>query len=68
MTSNSTKADVNALETMLEKESALYKEALRKDIPFKFIKAIHLRVKNLSRQLQRLGPIQPGAKTISLKP
>lgn len=51
MTTKLFKADAATLETMLQKESALYREALRKDLPFKFIKAIHLRIKCLSRLL-----------------
>lgn len=51
MTTNLFKADAEALEALIEKESALYKEALKKDVPFKFIKAIHLRIKCLSKLL-----------------
>jgi hypothetical protein len=53
MTTNLFKADAKTLEALLQKESALYKEALKKDIPFKFIKSIHLRVKCLSKLLIR---------------
>lgn len=49
MTTNLFKADADTLEELLQKESALYREALKKDLPFKFIKAIHLRVKCLSK-------------------
>ena len=48
MTTNLLKADADTLEALLQKESALYREALRNDLPFKFIKAIHLRIKCLS--------------------
>ncbi|HYC30206.1 MAG TPA: hypothetical protein VEB42_15335 [Chitinophagaceae bacterium] len=51
MTHKLFKADTEALEALLQKESALYKEALKKDVPFKFIKAIHLRIKCLSKLL-----------------
>lgn len=51
MTPNQFKADADTLEALLQKESALYKEALEKDIPFKFIKAIHLRIKCLTKLL-----------------
>ena len=56
-TTNLFKADAETLEALLQKESALYREALKKDVPFKFIKAIHLRVKCLSRLLlKKKGP------------
>jgi hypothetical protein len=51
MTTNLFKADAETLEVLLQKESALYRETLKKDVPFKFIKAIHLRVKCLSKLL-----------------
>ena len=51
MTTNPIKADAETLEALIEKESALYKEALKKDVPFKFIKAIHLRIKCLTKML-----------------
>jgi hypothetical protein len=51
MTPNLFKADAETLEALLEKESALYREALKKDVPFKFIKTIHLRIKCLSKLL-----------------
>lgn len=51
MTTNLFKADAETLEALLQKESALYKEAIKKDVPFKFIKAIHLRIKCLSKLL-----------------
>lgn len=51
MTTNQFKADADTLEALLEKESALYREALRNDIPFKFIKTIRLRIKCLSKLL-----------------
>jgi len=51
MTTNLFNADADTLEALLQKESALYKEALRNDVPFKFIKAIHLRIKCLSKML-----------------
>ena len=51
MTTNPIKADAETLEALLEKESALYREALKKDVPFKFIKTIHLRIKCLSKLL-----------------
>ena len=51
MTTKSSKADADILEVLLQKESALYKEALKNDLPFKFIKAIRLRIKCLSTLL-----------------
>ena len=51
MTTDTFKANAETLEALLQKESALYREALKKDVPFKFIKAIHLRIKCLSRML-----------------
>jgi hypothetical protein len=51
MTTNQFKADAETLEALLQKESALYKQALKNDVPFKFIKAIHLRIKCLSKLL-----------------
>ncbi|HYF31557.1 MAG TPA: hypothetical protein VD993_10600 [Chitinophagaceae bacterium] len=51
MTTNLFKADAAMLEAMLQKESALYYEALKKDLPFKFIKAIRLRIRCLSNLL-----------------
>ena len=51
MTTNLFKADAERIEALLEKESALYREALKKDVPFKFIKTIHLRIKCLSNLL-----------------
>ena len=51
MTTNLLQADADTLEALLKKESALYREALRNDLPFKFIKAIHLRIKCLSTLL-----------------
>ena len=56
MTTNLLKADTDTLETLLQKESALYREALRNDLPFKFIKAIHLRIKCLSTMLLKTKP------------
>jgi hypothetical protein len=53
MTTNLFKADAETLEALLEKESALYREALRNDVPFKFMKAIRLRIKCLSKLLLR---------------
>ncbi|HEY0680020.1 MAG TPA: hypothetical protein VGD17_17165 [Chitinophagaceae bacterium] len=53
MTTNLIKADAETLEALLQKESELYQEALKKDVPFKFIKAIHLRVKSLSSLLMK---------------
>jgi hypothetical protein len=54
MTTNWIKSNAETLETLLQRESELYRQALKNDVPFKFIKAIHLRVKRLSRQLQTL--------------
>lgn len=54
------KADAETLQALLEKESAKYQEALRNDIPFKFIKAIRLRIKCLSKML--LTKTTPGKK------
>ncbi len=51
MTNNLLQADANTLEALLQKESALYKEALKNDLPFKFMKAIRLRIKCLSKLL-----------------
>jgi hypothetical protein len=51
MTNNLLQADANTLEALLQKESALYKEALKNDLPFRFIKAIRLRIKCLSTLL-----------------
>jgi hypothetical protein len=51
MTTNLLKADTDTLEALLQKESALYYEALKNDLPFKFIKAIRLRIKCLSKLL-----------------
>lgn len=51
MTTNLFKADAETLEALLEKESALYREALKQDVPFKFIKTIRLRIKCLSKLL-----------------
>lgn len=53
MTTNLFNADAEAIESLLQKESALYREALRKDVPFKFIKAIRMRIKCLSSLLVR---------------
>jgi hypothetical protein len=53
MTTNLFKSDVETIESLLQKESALYAEALRKDIPFKFIKAIRMRIKCLRSLLIR---------------
>lgn len=51
MTTKLFKADADQLEALLQKESALYKQALKNDLPFKFIKAIRLRIKCLSKLL-----------------
>ena len=51
MTTNLLNADAEKLEVLLQKESALYREALKNDLPFKFIKAIRLRIKCLSKML-----------------
>lgn len=53
MTTNLFKADAETIESLLQKESARYREALKKDIPFKFIKAIRMRIKCLSCLLIR---------------
>lgn len=53
MTTNLFKADKEAIESLLRKESALYREAMQKDIPFRFIKAIRMRIKCLSSLLLR---------------
>lgn len=53
MTTNLFKADADMIESLLQKESALYKEAMKKDVPFKFIKAIRQRIRCLSDLLVR---------------
>jgi len=53
MTQNMFKADKETLQSLLQQESALYNEAIKKDIPFKFIKAIRMRIKCLSSLLVR---------------
>ena len=51
MTQDLFKADKKTLQELLQKESALYNEAIKKDISFKFIKAIRMRIKCLSSLL-----------------
>ena len=58
MTTNLFKADAETIESLLQKESALYREALKKDVPFKFIKAIRLRIKCLSTLLLKKKNVQ----------